>query len=65
MQNYIVQFRRVPTASLARLMNCYAKSKAHAIIQGARVFIASGEDVCEIVATESDDTQSPASSSVG
>lgn len=52
MKNYIVQFRRNENSPLVHLMKCYAKSKTHAIAQGARVLAGNGDDVCEIVATD-------------
>ena len=55
MDNFIVQFRREPNGRLEFLMNCNAKSRVHAIVQGARVFINGGEDVCESDATASND----------
>lgn len=58
MKNFIVQFRRSPVANqpeqkLEYLMDCYAKTSANAIIQGAQAAIRQGIDVVEIVATPS------------
>lgn len=54
MQNYIVQFRVKQNGPLIHLMNCYAKSKAHAIVQGARALINGADDVCEVIAIEAE-----------
>jgi len=52
MKNYIVQYRVNQGGQILHLMNCYAKSKAHAIAQGARALINGSEEVCEVIATE-------------
>lgn len=52
MKNYIVQYRVAQNGPIIYLMNCYAKSKTHAIAQGARALINGDDDVCEVIATE-------------
>ncbi len=56
--SFIVQYRRDQNGKLEYLMHCYARSRVHAIAQGARVFIDAGEDVSDIIATENENVVS-------